>query len=102
MADFNAVSAGEAGKGMSLGALICGILSLVGTFCCGFGIGPVVGIVAIILGIVANCQMKKAGDFTNKSKALTGLIMGIVGVVLGIITTIISIILVIAAAAGDM
>jgi hypothetical protein len=56
-------------------------------------LGPVAGIVAIVLGILG---MKKAGEIgTGKGMALAGLILGIVGTILGVV------IVVAIAAGGD-
>ena len=67
---------------MAIAALVCGILSLVGA-CFGVGAwaGVVLGIVAIVLGVMAN----KAGKDT---KANAGLVMGIIGLALSAIIAI--------------
>ena len=69
-------------SGMAIAALVCGILSLV---CACFGtfawIGVVLGIVAVVLGVMAN---KKGKD----TKATAGLVMGIIGLALSAIIAI--------------
>ena len=69
-------------SGMAIAALVCGILSLVCTF---FGMfawaGVVLGIVAVVLGIMAN----KAGKDT---KATAGMVMGIIGLAVSAIVAI--------------
>ena len=69
-------------SGMAIAALVCGILSLV---CACFGtfawIGVVLGIVAVVLGVMAN---KKGKD----TKAIAGLVMGIIGLALSAIIAI--------------
>ena len=73
---------GKKSSGMAIAALVCGILSLVGA-CFGVGAwaGVVLGIVAIVLGVMAN----KAGKDT---KATAGLVMGIIGLALSAIIAI--------------
>lgn len=73
---------GKKSSGMAIAALVCGILSLV---CACFGtfawIGVVLGIVAVVLGVMAN---KKEKD----TKATAGLVMGIIGLALSAIIAI--------------
>lgn len=73
---------GKKSNGMAIAALVCGILSLVGA-CFGVGAwaGVVLGIVAVVLGVMAN----KAGKDT---KATAGLVMGIIGLALSAIIAI--------------
>lgn len=81
MSDFNqngysdAPAAGSQKKGLSVAALIFGLLSLFGLCCCGLGffLAPI----AIILGIAA-VATKKAG----KGLAITGIIMGLLSLVM--------------------
>ena len=70
------------GKGMSIAALVCGILGLVG------GWIPVVGYFALILsilGIVFGAKGSKIAKETGEGKGLAtaGLVLGIIGTVLG-------------------
>jgi hypothetical protein len=64
---------------MAIGALVCGIISVVLAFTfftgLGPGIGVILGIIAIILGVLA----RKSGGGTA---ATAGLILGIIGTVL--------------------
>ena len=74
---------GKKSNGMAIAALVCGILSLFFGVCLGFlgitaWIGVVLGIVAVVLGVMAN---KKEKD----GKATGGLIMGIIGIVISAI-----------------
>ena len=74
-------------------SLIAGILSvlLVLTSCCILPIlsssfGLVLGILALILGLVAKKKIKEEGGLPSQSKmASAGFILGIVGIVLGVI-----------------
>ena len=73
-------------NGMAIAALVCGILSLFFGACLGFlgitaWLGVVLGIVAVVLGVMAN---KKGKD----GKATAGLVMGIIGLVLSAIIAI--------------
>ena len=70
----------------AVAALVLGIVSIVGTFCCCSAIGLILGIVGTILAIMA----KKEG---NTETILTaGLVLSIIGIALGFIFTIITII----------
>ena len=70
------------GKGMSIAALICGILGIVGSFI------PVVCYVTLILsilGIVFGVKGHKIAKATGEGKGLAtaGLVLGIVGTAFG-------------------
>lgn len=67
----------EAGKGLSIGALVVGVLSLI---LCGLGI--ILGPVAVVLGIVAGRKGKHNG------MSITGIITGAVGFVLSAIAVV--------------
>lgn len=74
---------GKKSSGMAIAALVCGILSLFFGLCLGFlnipaYIGLVLGVVAVVLGVLAN---KKEKD----GKATGGLVMGIIGIVISAI-----------------
>jgi hypothetical protein len=64
-------------SGLAIGALICGIAAL----CVPYA-GLLIGIAAIILGVVARGKIKKDPTQKGEGMALTGLILGIVGLVL--------------------
>lgn len=68
-------------KTMGIISLVCGILSIIA--CCG---GPLFGIAAIILAVLAK---KKAEPGVKNTMATVGLILGIVGIALGILSGII-------------
>ena len=70
---------------LAIGALICGILSLV-LFCFWFVSIPL-GIVAVILGIIGKGKAQR-GEAGGEGLAKTGMILGIVGLVLSAILTI--------------
>jgi hypothetical protein len=87
------------GKGMSVAALICGILGIVGSFI------PVVCYVTLILsilGIVFGVKGQKIAKETGEGKGLAtaGLVLGIVGVAFGAIGAICAICVVCAAASA--
>ena len=70
------------GKGMSIAALICGILGIVGSFI------PVVcyfTLILSILGIVFGVKGQKIAKATGEGKGLAtaGLVLGIVGTAFG-------------------
>jgi Na+-transporting methylmalonyl-CoA/oxaloacetate decarboxylase gamma subunit len=74
-------------QGLAIGALICGILSLV-LFCFNIVAIPL-GIVAIILGVVARGKAQR-GEAGGEGLAKTGMILGIAGVALSILITILA------------
>ena len=81
MSDLNQVPENN-GKGLAIGALVCGILSIAG------GLIPFVGfftsilaIVAVVLGIIARKKLPEG----QRGMATAGLILGIVGVVFSVI-----------------
>ena len=57
-------------------SMVCGILSLLGTCCCGSSV--IFGVAAIVLSVL---QRRKG----NNGFAVAGLVMGIIGIVLGIV-----------------
>ncbi len=71
-------------NGMAIGSLICGILSLI-CCCCGW-MSVILGIVAIILGVLS-----KKGEGKMSGMALGGVICGAVGAGLALISAILSI-----------
>lgn len=85
---------------MAIISLIAGILSVLivlSSFCflriIGSSIGLVLGIVALILGLVAKKRIKLENGLPSQSKLATaGFILGIAGIVLGLIALIIGII----------
>lgn len=76
----------ELPKGLAIAALIFGILALV-LFWTAFG-GIILGLVAIILGIVGMRKAKK-GTGGGRGMAVTGLVLGILSLLGGIITAVI-------------
>lgn len=71
-------------KGMAIGALVCGIVSIVAAW---FGFGAIVGLVLGIVAIVLGVKVRKLND-ASKGMATGGLVTGIIGVVLsGILLT---------------
>ncbi len=67
---------------LSTVSMICGIISIVVGCCC---IGPVVGIVAIVTGIISLKNMTP-----NKGKATAGVIMGVISILLYIVSIIVN------------
>ena len=62
--------------GLSIASMVCGILSLVGCWCCGLGV--ILAIAAIVLGVIGR---KKGG----KGFALAGIICGSIGIIINLI-----------------
>jgi predicted RNA-binding Zn-ribbon protein involved in translation (DUF1610 family) len=67
---------GQNYKGFAIASLVLGILSLP-TFC--FGI--VIGIVAVVFGMIAKSGMNKSKNYDGKGMATAGLILGILGAI---------------------
>ena len=70
----------DAGKGLAIASLICGIVGLISAWI--FGIGTIIGIVAIILAVISGNKSQASG-FKRSALAIVGLILGIVAVVSG-------------------
>lgn len=74
----------QSSKGMSIAALVCGILGIVGAWIpvvCYFTL--VLAILGIIFGVIGLKKAKELGEPTGL--AVAGLVCGIVGTVLGVI-----------------
>lgn len=82
-----------AGKGMAIGSMVCGILSIV--LCCFTYISVILSIVAIVLGIISK---KKTTE--GSGMALAGIITGGVGLLITVVFIIIGAIA--GAAVGSM
>ena len=79
--------------GTSVGALVCGIISLV--LGCG-GIGIVTGIIALVL----SSKYKKAHNGVHNGQSKAGFVCGLIGVILNAICIVYYIIMFVVAAAG--
>lgn len=65
-------------------SLICGIVGVI--FSCAWGIGGVLGMIAVIMGMNARRRLRKPGcTFRGEGMALTGIITGWIAVGLGLI-----------------
>ena len=65
-------------------SLICGIVGVI--FACAWGIGGVLGMIAVIMGMNARRRLRKPGcTFRGEGMALTGIITGWIAVGLGLI-----------------
>jgi hypothetical protein len=72
-------------NGMAIASLIVGITSIPLSLCC-IALGPLVGIVGVILGFVARNQINQSGGAqAGSGLALGGLICGGVGILIGAI-----------------
>ncbi len=69
-------------NGMAIASLVLGIISLLGI--CAAGFGGLLGIVAIILGVLARRKVK-LGQAGQGGLAIGGIVTGAIGVVLGIV-----------------
>ncbi|HYZ02461.1 MAG TPA: DUF4190 domain-containing protein [Candidatus Binatia bacterium] len=74
-----------ANNGMAIASLIVGITSIPLSLCC-IALGPVAGIVGVILGFVARNQINQSGGAqAGSGLALGGLICGGIGILIGVI-----------------
>jgi hypothetical protein len=76
---YQPVNYGESQQGKAVGALVCGILSLL---CAPAGIGLILGIVAIALASVSTSNMARTGNYEGRSMAKAGMMIGILGIVM--------------------
>ncbi|MFI1221868.1 MULTISPECIES: DUF4190 domain-containing protein [unclassified Streptomyces] len=67
-------------NGLGTAAMVIGIVSVVG-FCL-YGINIILGILALIFGIIGLGRAKR-GEATNRGMAIAGIILGSVGIVVG-------------------
>lgn len=74
-------------KGLSIAALVCGIIGVVGLFLSAHPVIAVITFVIAILGLVLGAVgMKKAKENNEpRGLAIAGLVLGIVGTALGLI-----------------
>ncbi|MGB7159863.1 MAG: DUF4190 domain-containing protein [Tepidisphaeraceae bacterium] len=73
-------------QGMAIGALVCGILSIV--LSCLWFVSIPLALVAIILGVIGKGKAAR-GEAGGEGMAKTGMILGIVGIALGILLIVI-------------
>jgi len=76
-----------ASQGLAIGALVCGILSLI--FFCFWFLSVPLGIVAIILAVVAKGKIQR-GEAGGEGLAKTGMILGIAGLALSLLITVLA------------
>ncbi len=66
-------------NGYGVAAMVLGIIAV--TFFCAYGLGVILGILALIFGILGRKRVQR-GEATNNGMALAGIILGVVGFVL--------------------
>lgn len=76
----------QGSQGMSVAAMVLGIVAIVGACCCTY-VGIICGIIAVVLGIISKKQQREGAQM-----ALAGIICGAVGFVIGLITLIINLV----------
>jgi hypothetical protein len=64
--------------GKAVASLVCGIISL-------FLLGPILGVVAIVLGVLARKEIAANPNLDGAGLALAGIITGAIGAVLAIV-----------------
>ena len=73
-------------KNMSIIALVCGIVGIVGPFIPGVKyISFICGVAGIVLGALALKKVKASGETESKGFAVAGLVTGIVGTAVSVI-----------------
>ena len=77
----------KSSKGMSIGALVCGIVGCASSFFSSQWWIPAIGLVAAIVGIVLGAKAKKAAAANNEpaGMAKAGFILGIIGAALAVV-----------------
>ena len=76
------MQAQPASSGLAIASLVCGI--------CGFILGPLIGIPALITGHIALSKIKKSGGIIHgRGMAIAGLILGYISIVLTLLLIII-------------
>ena len=80
----NNIPVEEGSKGLSIAALVCGIVSITLGCCCTF-VGLPTSIAAIICGAISISKSKP-----GKGMAIAGLVMGIISIVLLIVSFILN------------
>lgn len=76
----------QGGKGMSVAAMVLGIVAIVGACCCTY-VGIICGVIAVVLGIISKKQQREGAQM-----ALAGIICGSIGFVIGLIQLIINLV----------
>lgn len=76
----------QGGKGMSVAAMVLGIVAIVGACCCTY-VGIICGVIAVILGIISKKKQHEGAQM-----ALAGIICGAIGFVIGLVTLIINLV----------
>ncbi|MFD5099731.1 DUF4190 domain-containing protein [Streptomyces albidochromogenes] len=66
-------------NGYGITAMVLGIIAV--TFFCAYGLGIILGILALIFGILGRKRVQR-GEATNAGMALAGIILGVIGFVL--------------------
>ena len=79
----------QASQGLAIGALICGIASIV--FFCVWWLSIPLGIVAVVLAVMAKGKIAR-GEAGGAGLARAGMICGIIGAVLSLLITILAIV----------
>lgn len=69
-------------NGMSVAALVCGILSILAIWA--FGVGVLLGVLAIVFGVIGRRRADEDPNDTSRGQATAGFVCGIVGVVGGL------------------
>jgi len=77
--------AGQEGNALAIAALVVGILAILGALFTGGVLGIILGIVAVILGVLGRKKVTSGRTTQHGGLALAGIITGVVAIVLGIL-----------------
>jgi hypothetical protein len=82
---YNPVIGGAAQQqnGLAIASLVCGILTMVLGFCCGF-VGLIPGIAALVTGYLGLRKADEMGG-SGKGMAIAGMVLGGIGLVISLI-----------------
>jgi len=75
---YGSVQRGPARNGLGIAALVLGVLALLSSL---FVIGGLLGLVAIVLGVLGRGRAKR-GEATNGGMAMAGIVLGVVSVLI--------------------
>lgn len=78
---------------MAVAALVVGIISLLGVFCWGVG-GIVLGLVAVVLGVLGMRKSKELPGEPQKGLAIGGIVTGALGLLGGLVFLVLTVFLV--------
>lgn len=80
-----AAPASNEGNALAIAALVVGVLSIIGAFFTAGVLGVILGIIAVVLGVLGRRKVTSGRTTQHGGLALAGIITGVIGIVLGIL-----------------